>query len=665
MCGIAGFTVPPGLAPGDRAGRFGSRLRRMTASLSHRGPDAQRAVLLDGVALGHARLAILDLAGGGQPMTDPQAGLVIVFNGEILNHGALREQLGDRYRFRTRSDTEVILAAFLLHGIDCVRRFIGPFAFALWDPRDRSLWLARDRVGELPLFHSTTAEGLAFASEAKALFAAGWVRPELDPFALKETLQLWSPVSPRSAFANVHSLPPGTVARWHGGALAIRRYWNLDLGEQGIDRSLTEDRAEAQLAEHLAEAVRIRLQADVPVAAYLSGGLDSSLACAMAQAELKGSLETFSVGFAQSRYDETRFQSDVAAALQTRHHATTIDDREIGELMPAVVEHAEQVLLRTAPAPFLKLSRLVREHGTKVVLTGEGADELFWGYDLFKETAVRQFWARQPESKMRPRLLLRLHPHAALDRRAPALLGQFFGEGLDRISAPESSHRVRWASSARVARFLAPSFAHAVQQHDPVRALLATLPPAFAGWKPLARAQYLEMTTFLSGYLLSAQGDRMLMANSVEGRFPYLDHRLIEFAARLPAGLKLRGLREKFILKRLARHRLPPAITQRHKFPFRAPVAEALVGPAAPAWSRALLGREAVDAAAVFDGAKVARLVARLAARTAPPSEADNMALAAVASTQLLIQRFCRVPVLAPRRVAGVGLSTALEAASP
>jgi asparagine synthase (glutamine-hydrolysing) len=334
----------------------------------------------------------------------------------------------------------------------------------------------------------------------------------------------------------------------------------------------------------------------------------------------------------------------MAAALRTRHHAVTIDDREIGELMPAVVEQAEQVLLRTAPAPFLKLSRLVREHHTKVVLTGEGADELFWGYDLFKETAVRQFWARQPRSRLRPLLLSRLHPHAALDRDAPEMLQQFFGVGLEQMSAPDSSHRVRWASSARVARFLAPAFAQSVRQHDPAHALAATLPPAFTGWKPLPRAQYLEMTTFLSGYLLSAQGDRMLMANSVEGRMPFLDHRLIEFAARLPAGLKLRGLREKFILKRLARRLLPPAITRRRKFPYRAPVAEALVGRAAPAWSRELLSREAIDAAAVFDGAKVARLVARLAARRAPPSEADNMALAAVASTQLLMRRFCHAP---------------------
>jgi len=641
VCGIAGFTFPAGLAAETRAARFAGPVRRMTASLIHRGPDAQGALLLDGVAFGHTRLAIVDIAAGAQPMTDPDTGVTVVFNGEIFNHVELREQLRARYRFRTSCDTEVILAAFLAHGIDCVQGFNGQFAFALWDPRDRSLWLARDRVGVRPLYYCVAGAGLAFASEAKALFAGGWVRPELDPLALKETLQLWSPVAPRSAFANVMTLPPGCVARWHGAHLAIRRYWELDLDEERIDRSLTDDQAEAQLNELLTDAIRIRLRADVPVAAYLSGGVDSSLICAMAQSQLGGSLQTFSMGFDQPRYDEREFQSEVAVALGTRHHAAAVSQREIGELLPAAVAQAEQVLLRTAPAPLLKLSARVRAHGTKVVLTGEGADELFWGYDLFRETAIRQFWARQPRSEVRPRLLARLDPSGDLGRQPAAMLRQFYGTGLDEIAAPDSSHRIRWAASGRVARFLAPAFAESVGLHDPARELAESFPAGFGRWPPLARAQYLEMQTLLSGYLLSSQGDRMLMGNSVEGRYPFLDHRLIEFAGRLPARMKLRGTREKFILRRLARRFLPARVAARAKFPYRAPVAEALVGPAAHPWSRELLSREALDRSGIFDGEKIGRLTARLARQAAAPSEADGMALTAVATTQLLLQRYC------------------------
>jgi asparagine synthase (glutamine-hydrolysing) len=229
MCGIAGFTIPPGLAERERADRP-DRLRRMTASLRHRGPDAQRAILLDGVALGHARLAIVDLAGGAQPMSDPGTGVTIVFNGEIFNHVELRERFRD-HPFRTRSDTEVILAAYLALGIACVRELNGQFAFALWDPRSRDLWLARDRVGICPLFYTVADGELAFASEAMALFAGGWVRPALDPAGLKQTIQLWTPVAPRTLFEGVRCLPPRTVARFRHGRLETERYWDLELGE--------------------------------------------------------------------------------------------------------------------------------------------------------------------------------------------------------------------------------------------------------------------------------------------------------------------------------------------------------------------------------------------------------------------------------------------------
>ena len=640
MCGIAGFTFQRGMAPSERLARHDGRLRAMTASLHHRGPDALNGLLLDGAALGHTRLAIVDLSGGHQPMRDEATGLTVVFNGEIFNHLELRDRISAGYAFRTRSDTEVILAAFLEKGLECVDDFNGQFAFALYDPRDGSLHLGRDRFGKQPLFYAQTPEGFFFASEAKALFAADALAPALDRRALYEALHLWVPVQPRSFFEGVSQLPQGSVATLsRGGSLVVRCYWDPDLGDERVDHALTEERALEELGALLHDAVRLRLRADVPVAAYLSGGLDSSLLCALAQQQLGGTLQTFSVGFEQARYDEGHFQIEVAQALKTEHHQVLLKDAEVGALLPTVVEHAEAVLLRTAPSPLFRLSKLVRAHQTKVVLTGEGADEVFLGYDLFKETAVRAFWARQPQSRCRSRLFSRLYPYLPLSSQSPAILEKFYGIGLNRPEALDFSHQIRWTNSGRIGRFLSKSFFETVAGHSPAEAFAATVPDRVRHYRPLARAQYLELRTLLSGYLLSSQGDRMLMGNSVEGRFPFLDHRLLEFSARLPDRLKLRGLKEKYLLKRYALGRLPRSVIDRPKFPYRAPVAEALVGAVAPPWTRELLSREGVDHVGVFSGEKVEKLVGKLR-KGGVPTEADNMALVAVTTTQLLAKSY-------------------------
>jgi asparagine synthase (glutamine-hydrolysing) len=399
----------------------------------------------------------------------------------------------------------------------------------------------------------------------------------------------------------------------------------------------------------LEDAVRLRLRADVPVAAYLSGGLDSSLLCSIAQSQLGGTLSTFSVGFADSSFDERAFQDQVAGRLATRHRSVLVSCREIGELLPAVARHAEQILLRSAPAPLLRLSSLVRACDTKVVLTGEGSDEIFLGYDLYRETRVRQFWARRPGSRLRPALLRRLYPYLPMRQQGHELLQQFFAVGLENPQGPVFSHLPRWAASGRILRFLSRGFGERAAEEDPVTSVLASLPAKVHGWKPLARAQYLEMQTLLAGYLLSAQGDRMLMGNSVEGRFPFLDHRLIEFAAALPEALKLRGLAEKWILRRYAAQWVPKPILERHKYPYRAPIAAALTGPEAPSWAVELLSRDAVRKVGVFDEEKVEKLLAKLSLRSAVASEADSQALTAVATTQLLADQLLP-PAPVPQR---------------
>ena len=646
MCGIVGFTTRRGYEPEEREARYGARLRGMTASLRHRGPDAQHALLLDGIALGHARLAIVDPEGGRQPMSDPASGVTIVFNGEVFNYLELRDQLLPGYAFRTRSDTEVVLASYLANGISCLTNFNGQFAFAIYDPRDRTLWLARDRVGILPLCYTLTGDGIAFASEAKAIFAAGLREPAIDARALKQTLQLWSPVAPRTMFEGISQLAPGSVARFADGRLETWRYWDVDLGvEPRTD--LTAGDAEDDLGDLLESAVRLRLRADVPVGAYLSGGLDSSLLSAIAQSQLGGTLSTYSVAFADRDFDERTYQQEVAGALATRHRSVLVTSREIGELLPEVVQHAEQVLLRSAPAPLFMLSGLVNQDSTKVVLTGEGSDEIFLGYDLYREARVRQFWSRQPGSTSRPALLRRLYPYLPISEQGDELLAQFFGIGLDRPNDPLFSHLPRWIASGRTLRFLSSDFAERAAAEDPMASVLASLPDRVRTWRAMSRAQYLEMQTLLSGYLLSAQGDRMLMAHSVEGRFPFLDHRLIDFAAALPEGLKLRGLKEKWILKRYAARWIPERVVRRRKFPYRAPIASVLTGRHAPRWAETLMSRDAIRQTGIFDHEKVGRLVAKLGVQATAPSEADSQAIIAVATTQLLADQF-----LAPATVA-------------
>jgi asparagine synthase (glutamine-hydrolysing) len=357
------------------------------------------------------------------------------------------------------------------------------------------------------------------------------------------------------------------------------------------------------------------------------------------------------VRFPQGAYDERHYQDEVARRLSTRHVAAEIAEGEIGDLLPAVVEHGEQVLLRSAPAPLLRLSASVQQHGTRVVLTGEGSDEIFLGYDLYKETKIRQFWGRSPGGGWRAAHLGRLHSAQPRPPLRAEILREFYGVGLDRLGAVEFSHLIRWGASGRVTRFFSPEFAARTRSEDPVESLVRSLPPRVHRWRPLARAQYIEMETLLSGYLLSAQGDRMLMANAVEGRFPFLDHRLIEYAARLPDKLKLRRLREKHVLREYARRWLPVQVIDRPKFPYRAPVAGALVGAAAPSWSAEAFAPESLRELGVFDAEKVRRLVAKVETQPAAATEADGMALMAIASTQLLGRA-----VLRPRPLAAAAL---------
>ncbi|MFT3665110.1 asparagine synthase (glutamine-hydrolyzing) [Piscinibacter sp.] len=594
-------------------------------------------------------LAIIDLATGGQPIANEDESLHVVFNGEIFNFVELRAGLERRgHRFRTHSDTEVIVHLYEERGDDFVDELNGQFAIALWDRRRRRLVLARDRTGIRPLFYTRDRGRLAFASEVKALFTLPGVTRALDPAGLAATFSYWAPLAPGSIFAGVSSLPPGHRMIVDDAGVRTERYWDWTFPET-VPEARPEDECAEELRALLIDAVRLQLRADVPVGAYLSGGLDSSIITTIIRKHTATPLRSFSLAFENPEFDESAHQDELVRHLGTDHSRRLCRTGDIGAAFPRAVWHAEAALVRTAPTPMMLLAHSVREAGYKVVLTGEGADEVFAGYDLFREAKVRRFMARAPGSRWRGRILERLYPYL---RHSPAagraFTQRFFSEGLDEIGEPWFAHLPRMATARRALQFLRPEWHERAMAWDARAALRATLPEAIDRWPPLGRDQYVEAHTLMSGYLLSSQGDRMAMAASIEARFPFLDHRVIEFANRLPPQYKLRGLAEKHILKNAMAAELPASITQRVKQPYRAPDSASFFADGKPLdYVAELLSPAAIDAAGVFDAASVGRLLEKCRSGRAV-GFGDNIAFVGVLSTMLLHRQFI-APADGPR----------------
>lgn len=630
MCGIVGVLNLDREMPPVEA----SVLRQMLAMIRHRGPDGFGVYRDAYVGLGSARLSIVDLAGGDQPISNEDETLWVVFNGEIFNYPELRPELEARgHHFKTKCDTEVLVHLYEDLGPGFLQRLNGQFAIAIWDTRAKTLFLARDRLGVRPLFYTEFKGRFVFGSEIKTILSLPDFPVALDRTALDQVFRYWSVQGRRTIFNGVRSLLPGHYLIASDSQIQVTPYWDLDFSSAARDEEPIHE-LETQAEDLLQDAVRLRLWADVPVGVYLSGGLDSSLIAALASRVAPDRLESFSISFDDPRYDESPYQQQMAAALGTRHHSLYCTDADIGRVFPDVIWHAETPVLRTAPAPMFLLSQLVHENGMKVVLTGEGADEFLGGYDIFKEAAIRRFWARQPDSQLRPLLLRKLYPDITdLSTTSSAYLAAFFRNGLTDTASPFYSHAIRWGTSARLRRFLAPVEPALAEPDGEL-----TLPPAFEAWHPLARAQYLEVTTFLSPYLLATQGDRVAMAHSVEGRFPFLDYRIVAFCNRLPASVKLRGLTEKWLLKRLARRWVPEVIWKRVKRPYRAPIQRSFLS--APLdYVDELLSDAALRRSGLFNVTAVEQLV-RKTRSGARMTEFEEMAFVGILSAQVLEHRF-------------------------
>jgi len=378
----------------------------------------------------------------------------------------------------------------------------------------------------------------------------------------------------------------------------------------------------------------------VEVAAYLSGGIDSAATVRYIKEIEPDVLNTFSITFGEKDFDESSYQSDAVKYFQTNHTSIQCTASDIAAAFPKVVWHSEIPIIRTAPAPMMMLSGLVRENGIKVVITGEGADEMLAGYNIFKESEVRRFWAKYPDSQIRPLLLTKLYPYLPQMKNAnPNILKMFFGFKLEETENPVYSHLLRWNNGQHISKYFSPGSLNQVSGYDVKSEVSRLLPAGFENWGSLEKAQWLEATIFMSGYLLSSQGDRMGMANSIEGRYPFLDHRLIEFLATVPANFKLKGLREKYLLKKLVENKIPSSILERSKQAYRAPIASVFFGDNLPEEIKYAISDEYLKSTGLFSPESVQNLVAKVR-RTGNATETENMAIASIVSTQLLNYQF-------------------------
>jgi asparagine synthase (glutamine-hydrolysing) len=564
MCGIAGVVYTDPAHPVDA-----ELLRRMTDSMRHRGPDAAGFHVARGVGLGHRRLSIIDVTGGDQPIYGEDGAAAVILNGEIYNFRELRAELESHdHRFTTSSDTEVIVHAYEQFGERCVEPLRGMFAFAVWDERHRRLLLARDRVGKKPLYYTCDAERLMFASELKALLHDPALKRVIDPAALDDYFSFGTVQAPRTVFHGIGQLPPAHYLVWERGQVRICEYWDVPLGG-ALPR--TERETLERLDAMLTDAVRVRLVSDVPLGAFLSGGVDSS-AVVEAMARLSSTrVVTASVGFSQDAFNELDHARAVASALGSDHHELVVEP-DAADVLPRLVWHLDEPFADSSALPTYYVCRAARERVT-VALSGDGGDELFAGYQ-------RRYGLNRWERRMRERTpawaraavvapLGRVWPKA--DWLPRPLRARYFLQNVGTTFERAYFNDMSLFRSEDKTRLLSPEFRAQLDGHDPFVGFARHFEQA-RGLDPLSQLLYVDFKTWLANDIL-VKVDRMSMANSLEVRSPLLDHELIEFAASVASGLKYRGNISKYILKRHLDGRVPASTIHRRKQGFEVPLA--------------------------------------------------------------------------------------------
>jgi asparagine synthase (glutamine-hydrolysing) len=604
MCGINGIALS------SRSSRTISRelVEQMRDIITHRGPDDE-GIFIDGnIGLGHRRLSIVDVAAGHQPMTNEDGSLYITYNGEIYNHADFREWLEGRgHVYKTHCDTETILHLYEEYGTACVDHLRGMFAFAIWDQRKQELFLARDRLGVKPLYYVHCEDGsLYFGSEIKTLLQARAVKPEINYAVIPDHFANHAPSGEETLYLGVKRLLPGHVLTWRDGQISIRRYWDVDFSKEGVE-SHDDETYIKRWSELFGESVRLRLMADVPLGMFLSGGIDSSAIAAVMSGMVSEPIKTFSVAFAEREANELEYARLIAEAYKTNHHEIVVTPEQFFAALPHLVWHEDEPLAHPSSVALYFVSKLASQH-VKVVLTGEGSDELLAGYGRYRRTIMNLALGRR-YNKLTPsiakgmiRRQIQLLPNARVRQK---LMRTFL------VVSPEleSIYFDNFAvfSTAMQQRMFTQETCDRIPALDPyveLRKLLARR----EGLSLLDGLLYADIKTYLHELLMKQ--DQMSMATSIESRVPFLDHKLVEFTAKMPDTMKLRGGTTKYVLRQSMKHILPERILSRSKMGFPVPIGSWFRGPFRSIVDEYILSDRAIGRG-IFDISFVKQLVHR------------------------------------------------------
>jgi asparagine synthase (glutamine-hydrolysing) len=638
MCGIAGIIA---FSPTVRIEKV--MLERMADAIRHRGPDGDGFYLDQGVGLVHRRLSIVDLDRGSQPMSNEDGTIWISYNGEVYNHEEHRPRLEQAgHRFKSRSDTEIILHLYEEHGDACVQYLNGMFAFAIWDAPRRRLLLARDRMGIKPLYYARVKDVLIFGSEAKALFASGLLKPELDPCSIDNFFAFTYPLQPRSMFSGVQQVLPAQEVVAENGTVTAKRYWTLGFETPRRPRPVAEYAEELRAILEL--SVKRQLMSDVPLGAYLSGGIDSNFVVALMKKLGYPDLHTFSIGFDDPTRDETAIFEKSAREFGIVNHRMQVDS-SVAEAYPEVLWHLEMPFRHPISVPYYHLSRFVRDHGVKVVLTGEGSDELFGGYEAYVADKLRRWVSLLPGNPLRRAAYTALfrklgRPLDGMDHlckthfTSPAYLTNRYG------CVPPWYYHWRMLDPYRPDIY-SPAMRDALRGVDPEAELVGMDKSPMEGLSPLNASLWLESQMRLPNWILVID-DRCSMAHGVEARVPFLDHEVVEFVARLPVDLKLKGFTEKYILREAGKGLVPDHVIRRRKAAFNTPVGAWFLGDQRPSFVDDVLSEASIREIGIFDPAGVTRARGMLA--SAAHKSFEQMRLEylvfGILGVQLLASRF-------------------------
>ena len=659
MCGIAGALDLTGRRDFDRA-----RLEAMAQAIVHRGPDDGHCYLEPGVALAARRLAIVDLEGGRQPLSNEDGSVWVAFNGELFDYPDLQASLTARgHRLATRCDTELWAHLWEDHREAMFDHARGQFAVSLWDRHQRTLILGRDRIGIAPLYVAQTDGWLLWSSEIKGLLASGMVPSRPDPKGILHFFTFFCAGTPRTFFEGIELIPPGHYWKVRDGRMEIHKYWDLDFPDRG-DEVRADDPTPLidELEARLVAAVERRLRADVPVVSYISGGLDSTMVLGTTTRLRGRGVPSFTIDLKRAGPNERDASTDAAQTLESPLTTLTMDKRSIVAGYPDLITAAEGPVLDTSCVCLMRLAEKVHEQGYKVVLTGEGADEALAGYVWFKSHKLRERLRGLVGDRLM-RTLRGVIPLAVGGDRT--ILPPPLGIGGARPAQQEMYEAFLLGSW----QLLNPDLKATLKNHDPFTELLITN-ERMTKWHPLNQSLYVGYRAMLAGLLMIGKGDRIAMRSSVETRYPFLDERVVEFCATLDPELKLKRLTEKWILRKVAERILPARIANRPKTMFRASRSEAFLGPDRPSWVDQLLSPESLTRTGLFDPEAVARQVKwqRTLPRITPRRAVFDISLVCVAATQLWHHLYlggglCDLPVWSPPAIESVGTARAISVA--